>query len=58
MAENDSHLSTGPKQSKDEGATRQHHRLAAGARVTGTSDPNGGKGPTDNRIGNNQGKTY
>jgi hypothetical protein len=58
MNPNDSHLSTGPKQRPSEGPVKQHHRLAMGEKVAGTSNPEGSKAPTDNRIGNNQGKTY
>lgn len=55
---NDSHLSTGSKEGND-APVRQHHRMAVGAKVTGQANPNGAeRGPTDNRQGNNQGKTY
>lgn len=58
MATNDSHLSMGDKE-KSDAPVRQHHRLAVGEKVSGTSDPYGAKsGPTDNRIRNNEGKTY
>ena len=34
------------------GPTRQHHRLACGAKVNGETNPNGGKGSTDNKVAN------
>lgn len=59
MTTNDSHLSVGDKQNPAAGAVKQHHRMAMGEKITGTSNPNGAKsGPTDNRIANNEGKTY
>jgi hypothetical protein len=58
MKQNESNLST-DRGNHETPPTKQHHRLALGEKVTGMSNPNGAeRGPTDNRIGNNQGKTY
>ena len=58
MDYNDSHISTGEKQRPSDGPVKQHHRMAMGEKITGTSNPEGKPAPTNNRIGNNQGKTY
>lgn len=55
----DSHLSTGKHPDEGSPPVKQHHRLALGEKVTGTSNPYGtAKASTANKVANNGGKTY
>lgn len=52
---NDSHISKPDPKAQPAGATRQHHRLALGEKVSGTTDPNGAKPDTTNKLAGQKG---